>query len=69
MQAYVGQLLGFSYLDPEPSTRNANKSIVLFLDPINGTLSLPRWADLIKGGRAGDPHPSQEQHCSQFMVN
>ena len=68
VQTLVSELGGYKYLDPSPNTRLNNKSILLFLDHVSTSISVPRWIDLKKGGRAGDLQPLQEEHCNQFTV-
>ena len=68
VQTLVSELGGYNYLDSAPNTRLTNKSILLFLDHTSTSISLPRWADLKKGGRAGDLQPLQEEHCNQLVV-
>ena len=68
VQGLVSELGGYNYLDSSPNTRLNNKSILLFLDHVSTSISVPRWIDLKKGGRAGDLQPLQEEHCNQLVV-
>ena len=60
--------LEFAYLDLPPYQRLNNKTIILFLDVGNLTISLPRYSDLEKGGRAQDLAAGQEEYVSFFMA-
>ena len=67
-QVCVSELESFNYTDLPPFQRLNNKSILLFLEPGVGTVSLPRWSDLKKGGRAQDLLVGQEEHVSLFLA-
>lgn len=67
-QVHVSELESFNYTDLPPFQRLNNKSILLFLEPGVGTVSLPRWSDLKKGGRAQDLLVGQEEHVSLFLA-
>ena len=68
VQDLVGALEGIAYLDLPPYQRLSNKSITYFMDVGYLTISLPRYSDLEKGGRAQDLAAGQEEYVSFFMA-
>ena len=70
MAEFLGnaEKVGFNYMQLPPPSRLPVKSIMLFPGRIAGAIVLPAWSEVLKGGRAGDLYPGQEEEISFFRA-
>ena len=61
--------VGFHYMNKGPSFRVKPVTLTKFPNLLHGCISLPRYSEVEKEGRAGDLLPGQEEHCSFLLAS